>query len=995
MKKLTIALVVICVLAISLCACDVNTECEHSFGEWIETKAATCSAVGEEQRTCSKCQEVETREIEMVSHTFGEWVETKAATVTEQGEEARECSVCHTKETRSVAKLTDGKVTDYAYEGGLYTGAIVNGLPNDDDAVYSKDGLVFNGKFVNGVAKAGKLTYARTTGLVEYSGSFVAFNEIDTSVDGEGYFVYGDGCNYRGGIKANDSKGEGVLFINEGTFKWFGTENVDTFVGTYENGAPVSGIKTFADGNKYEGYFSSDYNFNGKGKFTFANGMYYEGDFVNGARHGDGKFSWSTDGNYEGNWRYEGKFENGEPTYGTKYFATRSEGVLQFTGKFVNLDKVDTSVSGSGIYSYGNGCWYQGEMTVSGDHADGCLFNGDGKFYWGLEEATWTVYEGNFTNSGITEGTIGTKTWKGREAGVLIYKGSFANLDNIDIGVNGVAYVKDENHDGWYNITALDGQAGTYTIISVYHQEIENVIDFEYEGGLYTGIVADGIPNDDNAKYTKDGLLFEGAFVEGVATKGKLTYNRESGLLEYSGKFIAFNRIDTSVTGEGYFYYENACNYRGGIQAQDEIGENITFAGEGTFKWFGTENVDTFVGTYENGAPVSGIKTFANGNKYEGDFSSDYNFNGKGKFTFANGMYYEGDFVNGARHGDGKFSWSTDGNYEGNWRYEGKFENDQPTVGTKYSPTRESGVKEYTGKFLNLDAIDTSVAGSGYYVYPDGCTYRGGMISNDGLADSVIFHGNGTFTWTNGDTFVGTYDNGAPVSGTKTFIDGNTYTGGFNGAYNFDGKGKFTFANGMYYEGDFVNGVRHGDGKFSWSTDGNYEGNWRYEGKFENGEPTYGTKYFATRSEGVLQFTGKFVNLDKVDTSVSGSGIYSYGNGCWYQGEMTVSGDHADGCLFNGDGKFYWGLEEATWTVYEGNFTNSGITEGTIGTKTWKGREAGVLIYKGSFANLDNIDIGVNGVAYVKDENHDGWYNITALDGQAGTYTIISEYVEE
>lgn len=49
-------------------------ECEHQWGEWVETKAPTCTEVGEETRTCSVCGETETREVAAAGHNFGgEW----------------------------------------------------------------------------------------------------------------------------------------------------------------------------------------------------------------------------------------------------------------------------------------------------------------------------------------------------------------------------------------------------------------------------------------------------------------------------------------------------------------------------------------------------------------------------------------------------------------------------------------------------------------------------------------------------------------------------------------------------------------------------------------------------------------------------------------------------------------------------------------------------------------------------------------------------------
>ena len=106
----------------------------HEYGEWKETKAATCTEKGEESRICSRdAEHIETREIPVkghtekeveeipatctesgrsagtecevcgeilsgeeeipaLSHDYGEWKETKAATCTEEGEERRICS---------------------------------------------------------------------------------------------------------------------------------------------------------------------------------------------------------------------------------------------------------------------------------------------------------------------------------------------------------------------------------------------------------------------------------------------------------------------------------------------------------------------------------------------------------------------------------------------------------------------------------------------------------------------------------------------------------------------------------------------------------------------------------------------------------------------------------------------------------------------------------------------------------------------------------------
>ncbi len=81
------------------------TSCDnHTFSAWKQTKAATCSTAGTEQRICSNCNQKETRDIP-ATHKFSEWVKTSSATCTAPGIEMRICSVCQKPETRETAAL--------------------------------------------------------------------------------------------------------------------------------------------------------------------------------------------------------------------------------------------------------------------------------------------------------------------------------------------------------------------------------------------------------------------------------------------------------------------------------------------------------------------------------------------------------------------------------------------------------------------------------------------------------------------------------------------------------------------------------------------------------------------------------------------------------------------------------------------------------------------------------------------------------------------------
>lgn len=75
----------------------------------------------------------------------------------------------------------------------------------------------------------------------------------------------------------------------------------------------------------YQGAVKSN-RMTGRGKLTYDNGDYYEGDFVNGAFNGQGTFV-SKKG-----WRYEGSFKDGKP-HGKGRLVTRAKTVFEGTFK--------------------------------------------------------------------------------------------------------------------------------------------------------------------------------------------------------------------------------------------------------------------------------------------------------------------------------------------------------------------------------------------------------------------------------------------------------------------------------------------------------------------------------------------------------------------------------------------------------------------------------------------------------------------------------------
>lgn len=73
----------------------------HSWSAWNQSKVPTCTANGEEVRTCS-CGAKESRTVNALGHNWSGWSQTKAPTCGAEGAEGRSCSRCGVSESRSV-----------------------------------------------------------------------------------------------------------------------------------------------------------------------------------------------------------------------------------------------------------------------------------------------------------------------------------------------------------------------------------------------------------------------------------------------------------------------------------------------------------------------------------------------------------------------------------------------------------------------------------------------------------------------------------------------------------------------------------------------------------------------------------------------------------------------------------------------------------------------------------------------------------------------------
>ncbi|MBQ7639165.1 MAG: hypothetical protein IJS90_09725, partial [Clostridia bacterium] len=93
----------------SVCGTEIsrNTVTDPALGHDLvhhAAKAPTCTEAGwAAYDTCSRCDYTTYAAIPASGHTWGEWANTTAPTCTVDGEDTRECSVCHATETRVAA----------------------------------------------------------------------------------------------------------------------------------------------------------------------------------------------------------------------------------------------------------------------------------------------------------------------------------------------------------------------------------------------------------------------------------------------------------------------------------------------------------------------------------------------------------------------------------------------------------------------------------------------------------------------------------------------------------------------------------------------------------------------------------------------------------------------------------------------------------------------------------------------------------------------------
>jgi len=189
------------------------------------------------------------------------------------------------------------------------------------------------------------------------------------------------------------------------------------------------------------------------------------------------------------------------------------------------------------------------------------------------------------------------------------------------------------------------------------------------------------------------------------------------------------------------------------MEEQRDI-ESLTGNGTKVFS-YGTYTGDMIRGRCHG----KGTMQYNNGGWYTGDWSNgSWSGTGSGKYIYDDGSSYEGTFKDGKRDGNGTYTYASGSVYTGSWS-----EDEKNGTGKMQYPNGGW----YEGTWSNGEKTGTA---TGKEIYDNG-SYEGAFLNGKR-------HGQGTYTWSNGDKYSGQWSNGSRTGyGTYTWANGSSKTG--------------------------------------------------------------------------------------------------------------------------------------------------------------------------------------------------------------------------
>ncbi|MBA0735398.1 hypothetical protein Gogos_019251 [Gossypium gossypioides] len=200
------------------------------------------------------------------------------------------------------------------------------------------------------------------------NGDYYTGQWYDNFPEGQGKYLWTDGCMYLGEWHRGKTMGKG-------RFSW---PSGATYEGEFKSGyIDGIGIYTGPSGDTYKGQWVMNFK-HGHGIRFYPNGDWYDGEWRRGLQEGLGKYQWQNENHYIGEWK---------------------NGMICGTGTFVwsNENKYDGQwedgmPKGNGTYYWPDGSFYVGNWSKDPDEQNGTYYPSESSQAASLEWDPQTVY---------------------------------------------------------------------------------------------------------------------------------------------------------------------------------------------------------------------------------------------------------------------------------------------------------------------------------------------------------------------------------------------------------------------------------------------------------------------------------------------------------------------------------------------------------------------------------------------------------------------------